>query len=131
GAPTRSPLRGLDYAEDRMIGSGAGQLLIARVRAHAAEENSDLPLPPLEIGAKPRHLLRRRKRPRCKRLGPPTDPQATRRIGAQVLHPLRVPAGCYEVPRALELKGVDRGAAPLAALAPAHLQHPGARDAAP
>ena len=93
--------------------------LVAGIGANAAKEDPDLPLPPLQIGAKQWLLLLVPYLDRREGLGPPApDEQATLRARAKVPRPLGVPTRRHQVSAALKREQVDGRATPLPLLRP-------------
>src|SRR3954452_5323597 len=99
-----------------MVGRDAPQLAFAGLGAYAAEELTDLPLPPLQIRPKDGRLVVVRHLHRLEGLRAPADKQAPGSRGTQVAHPLGVTAGRHQKPLAVEREQVDRRPPRLAAL---------------
>ena len=112
-----------------MIGRDGADLLIGGVRADAAEEHPDFRLPPLEVGTHYRHFLIVGELAPAERLGALADPELAGAGGTQVAHPLAVAPGRKQVATPVVVEQVDRGRAPLAALAAFDREHARARDA--
>src|SRR5262249_26508924 len=104
--------------EDGMLGRDPKQLLVGGLGADPAEELVDLPLPLLQVGAQQRRSFLGRHLARLELLGAAAEDEAPAPGDAHVAHPLRLPARCDQIALALEDEQVDRGAAPLPALAP-------------
>jgi hypothetical protein len=110
-------------------------------RSSASEESgptppktiADLPLPALEVPAQDRWLVVVGDLGRAERLLAAAEQQAALAAGAEVADPLGVAAGGDQVALTARGEQVDRTAAPLAAAAPAHLEHAraGQADARP
>src|SRR6266849_9822510 len=64
-------------------------------------------------------------------LGLPADGESSGAADADIAHPLRLAARGDQVALALEAERVDRGAVPLATLAPLHREHAGPLHAQP
>src|SRR5262249_18622492 len=124
-------LRARGDPEDRVAGGDLQQLLLGRVGTDAVEEHPDLELPAPHVRAQQLRLLLVGQLGGGERLHAPTDPQLAAARRAHVTHPLRVAARRDQVPLALEREQVHRGAAPLPALAAAHVQDAAPPDADP
>jgi ATP-dependent exoDNAse (exonuclease V) beta subunit len=130
GACQRGTSSAVAQPEDRVAGRDAPQLVIGRIRANALEEDTDLELPPLQVGAQQWRLLVVDELGRREGLAPAAEEQrslATRR--SEVPHPLRLAAGRYEEAGALERQQVHGRPPGLAARPPAHLEDARAEDA--
>src|SRR4029453_12721104 len=112
-----------------MVGADAAQLLLGRVGADTAEEDTHLRLPALEVGAQDRWLVLVGELGRPERLRASPDPQLSVSRRAQVANPMRHSPGRDEVPIASIGEEVDGCRPPLAGLAPTHAQLPGSPDA--
>src|SRR5271165_59810 len=101
------------HFECRVPGRDGANLVIAGVRPGAFEEDPDLRLPPLEVGAQHRHFLIVSELPAAKVLSMLAQAQLPRADGPQVAHPLSLAAGRDEVPAAIVGEQVHRGGTPL------------------
>src|SRR5271169_1313868 len=86
-------LLGSKHLECRMTGRDSADLLVTGVWPGALEEDPDLRLPPLEVGAQHRYFLIVSELPAAKALGAPAQPQFAGADGPQVAHPLSFAAG--------------------------------------
>src|SRR5579864_8248261 len=124
-----STLTDRKYLERRVFGCNGPDLVVARVWPGALEEDPDLCLPPSEVGAQHRYLLIVGELPAAEALRAPPDPQLAGADGAQVTHPLSLPAGCDEVTAAVVGEQVHRRGPPLSARPALHRQDPRAENA--
>src|SRR5260370_35802522 len=107
------------HLERRVFGRDGADLVVARVRPGALEEDPDLCLPPLEVGAQDRYFLLAGELSAAEALGTPAQPQFAGAGGPRVAHPLGFAAGRDEVTAAIVgEQGYRRGTAraPLPAL---------------
>src|ERR1700733_11736042 len=86
-------LLGRKHFERRMLGRDGAELVIAGIWPGALEEDPDLRLPPLQVGAQYRDLLIVSELPAPEVLGAPAQPQFARADRPQVPHPLSLAAG--------------------------------------
>src|SRR5437763_373271 len=107
----------LAETEGRMVRGDPPELIVARIRADAAEEHPDLSLPTLEVCAQDRGTGVLGDLGRGELLAAPTEQQPAAAAGAEVADPLGVAAGRDEIPLAVVGEQVDRGAPRLAGLA--------------
>src|SRR4051794_13760141 len=135
GPRTPATSAGLDL-EDRVVAGDGEELLVGRVRAGAAEELADLPLPSAQVLAQDGHGVVTGDLCGREGLCLLAEAQLAGPGDAQVLHPRRDAAGRHQVLVAVELEQVDGRRAPLAGGAAAHRQDPrplhaetGAREA--
>src|SRR6266702_3171036 len=120
---------GRKHLEGRVPGGDGAELLIARVRTGALEEDPDLCLPPLQVSAQDRYLLVLAELPAAEALSTPAHPQLAGADGTQVAHPLGFAAGRDEVTAAIVGEQVHRRGTPLPARPALHRQDPGAENA--
>src|SRR5260370_39323040 len=85
------------HLEHRVFGRDGTDLVVAGVWPGALEEDPDLCLPPLEVGAQHRYFLIVSELPAAKALGAPAQPQFAGADGPQVAQPLSFTAGRDEV----------------------------------
>jgi hypothetical protein len=86
-------LIGREYLERWVFRRNGADLVIARVWADALEEDPDLCLPPLQVGAQHRYLLVVGELPAAEALGASAHAQFASADSAQVAHPLVSPRG--------------------------------------
>src|SRR3989440_1490991 len=114
-----------------MVGADPAQLLLGRVGADAAEEDTHFGLPALEVGTQDGRRLLVDELRRPERLRASSDAQLSFADRPKVPNPWRHAARREEVAIAFVGQEVDRRRPPLAALAAAHAQLPGSPDADP
>jgi hypothetical protein len=114
-----------------MVGTDPAQLLLRRVGADTAEEDTHLRLPALEVGAQHRRLLLVGEFLRPERLRASPDLQLSASRRAQIANPVCHSPGRDEVAIVLVGEDVDGCGPPLAARATAHAQHAGSPDTEP
>src|SRR5258707_93967 len=107
-----------------MVGRDEGDFSLRGTRANATEELLHLPRPLLQVGAQDRRFLVVGHLLYAYILGLPADGEPCGAADADITHPLRLAARGDQVALTLEGERVDRGAVPLAALAPPHREHP-------
>src|SRR5436305_7991755 len=130
--PAQRSRRAVEEQEDGMLGSDPAQLLLARARPDAFEEDADLGLPPAQVRAQDRRLLALvddLDGPEGLRAA--TETQAPLPARAQVARPLGVAPRGQEIALPFVAEQVDRRAPPLAGAASAHLEHARAPHAQP
>ena len=74
-AQTIDGLRDAKHLKRRVFGRDGAELVVAGVRPGALEEDPDLRLPPLEVGAQDRYFLVVGELPAAEALGVPAEPQ--------------------------------------------------------
>jgi hypothetical protein len=117
-------LTGAKHLERRVPGRDGADLIVARVRPGALEEDPDLGLPSLEVGAQDGYLLVVGELPAAEALGTLAHPQLTGSGDPQVAHPLGFAAGRDEVAAPVVVEQVHRRGTPLAALPAPHREDP-------
>jgi len=105
------------------------ELFLWRRRAHAIEEDPNLSLPALEIGAQERRLLLIGKFNSSECLNVSAEEEFTTSGNAQVAYPLCLAPGCYQVAVTAVGEQVHRGGTPLTTRPPLDPQHPRTPDA--
>src|SRR2546422_2973977 len=128
----RRSRRAVEEPEDGMLGGDPAQLLLARVRPDAVEEDPDLGLPLAQVRAQDRRLLALvddLDGPEWLRAA--AEEQAPLPARAEVARPLGVAARRHQIALAFVAEQVYRRAPPLAGAAPAHLEHARAPHAQP
>src|SRR5208282_1811931 len=117
------------HLECRVLGRDGADLVVTGVWPGALEEDPDLRLPPLEVGAQHRYFLIVSELPAAKALGAPAQPQFAAADGPQVAHPLSFAAGRDQVTAAIVGEQVHRGGTPLATRPALHRKDPRAENA--
>src|SRR5450432_1543463 len=112
-----------------MVGTDAEELVVGRVGAHTAEEDTDFGLPALEIGTQDRGLVGVRQLGRLELFRPPPDAKLPSMCDPHVANPLRLTPRRDEVADVVDGQEVHGRGAPLTALAAPHAQLAGAPDA--
>src|SRR6185312_10427244 len=122
-------LNAAEHLERRVPGRDGADLIVARVRPGALEEDPDLGFPSLEVGAQDGYLLVVGELPAAEGFGVLAHPQLTGSGDPQVAHPLGFAARRDEITVPVVVEQIHRRGTPLAARPALHSQDARTEDA--